>query len=512
MFNRVSEIKDVNTKKFFIEKVMLFNRLVQLFAKKNNLSLEVWNNENDEFLLKRLVELNIIESHSQLKELEKLLKRDLYKDFISSVKFTTVFKDKLDNTFDKLDVQKRKQLQESTKENDKPKIVDFFCGAGGLSLGFVQEGFHIDLANDHEVVCIETYKYNHPEIPEDRIIQGDIRKIIDHLDNYIKNEIDVVIGGPPCQGFSSANQQRVIDDPRNELYKYYIKAIEKIAPKIVIMENVRGMLPYAEQVVEDYQNITIKKAGNNYTYKIAYKVLVSDDFGVAQKRQRLIFIAIRNDIVKNKKITPSKLFDEIESAAKKNKKHVLKDAIGFIKPLEAPRVKNLTEVDDEITGKKVDINQFKGNENSYLKLINQNRNISYVFNHKARYTNDINFEIYKLLNQGDDGTNEKIKDIMPYAHRNHVFKDKYFKLIADKPSRTITAHLKMDCHSHIHPFQIRSITPREAARIQSFPDDYIFLGAYLKTFMQIGNAVPPVMARGIAAILKKYLLQDENTN
>ena len=94
---------------------------------------------------------------------------------------------------------------------------------------------------------------------------------------------------------------------------------------------------------------------------------------------------------------------------------------------------------------------------------------------------------------------------MPYKHRNHIFKDKYFKLIENKPSRTITAHLKMDCHSHIHPRQVRSITPREAARIQSFPDDYVFLGAYLKTYMQIGNAVPPVMARGIAKILKKYL-------
>lgn len=505
MFNRVSEIKDVNSKKIFIEKVILFNRLVQVFAEKNNMSLEVCNDENDTSLLKRLVELNIVESHNELKELEKLLKRDLYKDFITSVKFTTVNKDKLDNTFDKIDIQKRRQLQESTKENAKPRIIDFFCGAGGLSLGFVQEGFHIDLANDHEAVCIETYKYNHPEIPEDRVIQGDIRNIVNHLEKYIENDIDVVIGGPPCQGFSSANQQRVIDDPRNELYKYYIKAIEKIAPKIVIMENVRGMLPYAEQVVEDYQNITVKKDENKYTYEIAYKVLVSDDFGVAQKRQRLIFIAVRSDIVKIKNVTPSILFDEIESAAKKSKKHVLNDALDYIKPLDAPKIKNLTEVDDEITGKKIDINNFSGNENSYLKLINQNRVIPYLFNHKARYTNEVNFEIYKLLDQGDDGTNEKIKDIMPYAHRNHVFKDKYFKLIANKPSRTITAHLKMDCHSHIHPFQVRSITPREAARIQSFPDDYIFLGAYLKTYMQIGNAVPPVMARGIAKEIKKYL-------
>jgi DNA (cytosine-5)-methyltransferase 1 len=505
MFNRISEIKDLNTKKFFIEKVKLFNRLVEVFAEKNKISFEVFSDKSEVLLVKRLIELNVIKSQNELKELEKLLKRDLYNEFIECVRFTIINKNKLDNTLDKLDIEKRKLLQQSSKEKTKPKIVDFFCGAGGLSLGFAQEGFHTELANDHEGVCIETYKYNHPEIPENKVIKGDIRNIVDHLEEYIENDIDVVIGGPPCQGFSSANQQRVIDDPRNELYKYYIKAIEKIAPKMVIMENVRGMLPYAEQVVEDYQNISVKKNGNKYTYIISYKVLISDDFGVAQKRHRLIFIAIRNDVVKSKKITPSKLFDEIESAAKKHKKHVLKDALEYIKPLEAPRVKNLTEVDDETTGKKIDINHFIGTENSYLTLINQNRNISYVFNHKARYTNDINFEIYKLLNQGDDGTNEKIKYIMPYAHRNHVFKDKYFKLVADKPSRTITAHLKMDCHSHIHPFQTRSITPREAARIQSFPDDYVFLGAYLKTYMQIGNAVPPVMARAIAKEIRKYL-------
>ena len=95
---------------------------------------------------------------------------------------------------------------------------------------------------------------------------------------------------------------------------------------------------------------------------------------------------------------------------------------------------------------------------------------------------------------------------MPYSHRNHCFKDKYYKLIADKPCRTITAHLRMDCLSHIHPFQIRTITPREAARIQSFPDDYLFLGAYLKTYMQVGNAVPPLMAKKqIATAIKPYL-------
>lgn len=141
----------------------------------------------------------------------------------------------------------------------------------------------------------------------------------------------------------------------------------------------------------------------------------------------------------------------------------------------------------------------------YLNLINQGRIIPFLYNHKARYVNDVNYEIYKRLNPGDNATDEKIKDIMPYAHRNHCFKDKYYKLVENKPCRTITAHMRMDCHSHIHPTQVRSLTPREAARVQSFPDDYLFLGAYLKTYMQIGNAVPPIMAREIAECIKIYL-------
>ena len=93
---------------------------------------------------------------------------------------------------------------------------------------------------------------------------------------------------------------------------------------------------------------------------------------------------------------------------------------------------------------------------------------------------------------------------MPYSHRNHLFKDKYFKLVENLPSKTITAHMKMDCHSHIHPTQVRSITPRESARIQSFPDNYLFLGPYLNTYRQIGNSVPPLMSRTFAKVLKKY--------
>ena len=507
MFQNINKIDNTKEKKFFIEKVNLFIKLMNVFAHRNKLVDSSVGSEISNDTIKRLKELKIIESNSEdeQKQLVKVLKAPIFKEFITAINYNNKHQKLIGDLLNNLDPSKRKIIQEKSNKKTRPRTVDFFCGAGGLSLGFSQEGFQVDLANDYEDVCIETFRYNHPEVPEDRVILGDIRNIVDHIEDYINHEIDIVIGGPPCQGFSSANQQRIIDDPRNELYKYYLNAISKIAPKFVVMENVKGMLPYAEQVVEDYKNIRAKKGNKTFSYSVDCKVLVSNKFGVAQNRQRLIFIAIRNDIYEERKITPSGIFQEIENTYSQNKGHVLRDALEYIKPLSAPRIKNMTEVDDEITGKKVDVNQFHGNENSYLKLINEGRKMDYVFNHKARYTNDINYEIYGTLEQGEDGTSEKIKHVMPYKHRNHIFKDKYFKLIEDKPSRTITAHLKMDCHSHIHPRQVRSITPREAARIQSFPDDYVFLGAYLKTYMQIGNAVPPVMARGIAKVLKKYI-------
>jgi len=507
VFKQICEHKNLKERRFFTEKVRLFIRLTHVFAEKEKIEIPSKNPEINLNTNQKLQKLQIMTSRIEEdhKLLIKILKQELYEEFMSAINFSIEYKDQLGELFKKLDPSKRNIIQKAADNKNKPKVVDFFCGAGGLSLGFIQEGFQVELVNDIDDVCIETFKYNHPEIPDEKIILGDIKEIINDLEERLINEIDVVVGGPPCQGFSYVNQQRIIDDPRNELYKFFIQAIEKIAPKIVVMENVRGMLPFAEQVKEDFKNISVEKGKGSFSYDSGYEVLVSDQFGVAQKRPRLIFIAVRSDLSKKKNLSPSDFFDAIKKDTTNAKRHILKDALDYIKPLDSPRIKNMTEVDDDITGKKIDVNHFKGNENSYLKLINEDKSISYVFNHKARYANDINYEIYSTLEQGEDGTSEKIKHIMPYQHRNHIFKDKYFKLEENKPSRTITAHLKMDCHSHIHPTQTRSITPREAARIQSFPDDYLFLGPYLKTYMQIGNAVPPLMARRIASRIKKVL-------
>lgn len=500
IFEKVTQL---TSKDEFLEKILIYIRLVEVIAKREHLIVDTIKSPSSNSVIE-MKDIGIIENDEDLELLSRVL-GNYYPRFVSAIELFLSHKNLFGSELDKLNNKKRKEIQKREAATNKPKMVDFFAGAGGLSCGFSQAGYRVCFANDFEDVCVRTYRFNHPELPSASVLKEDIRKIVSNIGDYIHEDIDIVVGGPPCQSFSSANQRRIIDDPRNELYKYYIEAIKKICPKFVLMENVKGMLSVAGQVVEDYKSIRIKKNRKVYTYDVSYRLLNAVNFGVAQSRERLIYLAVRNDIAYSKHVTPEVLFLEIEKACEGNPHYNLQSALEYIQPLDAPRVKGMTEVDDEKTGMKIGVNNYDSCGNSYLASINSGRSLSYTFNHKARYCSDVNYEIFKRLGQGEDATNPKIADIMPYSRRNGIFKDKYFKLYADRPCRTITAHLKMDCLSHIHPYQIRSITPREAARVQSFPDDYLFLGAYLKTYMQIGNAVPVLMAKQIANIIKKYI-------
>lgn len=373
------------------------------------------------------------------------------------------------------------------------QMVDLFCGAGGLSLGFSQEGFATILANDIEACCVDTYAHNHPETPRDHIVQGDIRLITDHLEELLKGKtVDIVVGGPPCQGFSMANRQRLIDDPRNKLYKSYVEIVKRVQPKFFVMENVKGMLSVADQVKEDFREIG---------YEVECHILNAKDFGVPQSRERLIYIGNRVGI------DNEKIFEEIFALSESIPDHVLGDALYGLRALEASRVKNSTEIGSDVSGYKIERNADQ-KVNEYVEYINQGRKCMVTLNHKARYNNDRDIEIFGRLYQGDKSDDPKIADIMPYARRNDIFKDKYFKLEEKKVCKTITAHMKFDCNMYIHPTQARGLTPREAARVQSYPDDYYFRGAYTKTYMQIGNSVPPLLGRAIASIVKKYMEGD----
>ena len=500
IFEKVTQLTN---KEEFIEKILIYIRLVEVIAEREGLNIPLVSAPS-EIMIAEMRDMGILDKSEEIKELKKIASV-YYLRFLSALSFYLFHKKLYGKSLDKLNNKKRNLLQKQEMKSGKPRMVDFFAWAGGLSCGFTQAGFRVCFANDSEDVCVRTYRYNHPELPSNSVLKEDIRKIVDNIKDYVKEDIDIVVGGPPCQSFSSANQRRIIDDPRNVLYKYYIETIKKICPKFVLMENVKGMLSVANQVVEDYKAIRIEKNGRVYTYDVSYRLLNAMNFGVAQSRERLIYLAVRDDIAYSKHVTPEVLFHEIETACENKAHYNLQSALEFIKPLDAPRIKGMTEVDDEKTGMKIGINDYDSCGNDYLNSINQGLKIPYVFNHKARYCSDVNYEIFRRLEPGEDATNPKIADIMPYARRNNIFKDKYFKLYPDRPCRTITAHLKMDCLSHIHPFQIRSLTPREAARVQSFPDDYLFLGAYLKTYMQIGNAVPVLMAKQIANIIKNYI-------
>jgi len=500
IFCDIRSLHTASEKSFFVEQLHIYLRIIEEYAENHEITSVSEDCPYDEMMA-----IGVIKDKLQLPLLKDLLGSQ-YGRFEAAVRLVRDNHEELFPLVCQLYNSYRREMQQLASESNNPTLVDFFCGAGGLSLGFRQSGYNIVLANDIEDVCIATYKYNHPEVPTSRVLQGDIKVLIDNIDQYVDGAIDIVVGGPPCQGFSSANKNhRVIDDPRNKLYKYFIGAVQRLAPKFVVMENVKGMLKVADQVVEDYNSINVQVNGKRLRYAVGYRLLNSKNFSVAQSRERLIYIAIRSDVMSEHDITPETIFEAIEQQNSGKKVYTLADALSCIKPLEAPRVKNQNEIDSESCGKKVDTNQCRPGMNAYLDLINMGRDLPLIFNHKARYCSDVNYEIYRRLSPGDDATSEKVRDIMPYAHRNHCFKDKYYKLFADRPCRTITAHLRMDCHSHIHPTQVRSLTPREAARVQSFPDDYLFMGAYLKTYMQVGNAVPPVMARGIAEQIKKYL-------
>ena len=316
IFKSVDFIKTRNEKKFFLEYIDIYIRLIEVFCEKENIEIPRGMKPN----LEELYSIGVINQASQITLLKKIIGKK-YQYFLDCVAFSADNKAILGNLLDKLYNSSREKIQECRQNEKKPTLVDFFCGAGGLSLGFIQEGFQVILANDIEDVCIETYKYNHPDVPSNQIIQGDIKEIVEEVDQYINSDIDIIVGGPPCQGFSEANRQRVIDDPRNKLYKYFVKAVEVIGPKFVVMENVQGMLKVANQVVEDYARLKTRKG---YSYKVAYRILNSQNFSVAQSRDRLIYIAIRNDIAEDNKISPIDIFNQIEEECINNKIYNLK--------------------------------------------------------------------------------------------------------------------------------------------------------------------------------------------
>jgi DNA (cytosine-5)-methyltransferase 1 len=372
----------------------------------------------------------------------------------------------------------------------KINFIDIFCGAGGLSFSFKKRNHNLKLAVDIDPISIKTLKTNFPQSCKNIINEDIIELIKQRKSDIFKNKIDLLMGGPPCQGFSTANRQNILNDPRNELYNYFLEFAKKINPKFILIENVVGIKAKANDILTKLDGIG---------YQADFRILQAYDFGIPQNRRRVFFFAIKKN--QSRRLIEN-FFESLENFKKESIKFLLKDALFGLRPLKPKKFKNDNKNEYFESGfniEKISLNK----SNSYLKLINLNKKINYVYNHMARYNNERDIKIFSKLPQGADSTHKSIQDIMPYKKRNKIFKDKYFKLNNHKVSKTITSHMKFDCNMYIHPTQARGLTPREAARIQSFPDNYFFEGTKSQCYSQIGNAVPPLLSKYICMALEK---------
>ena len=383
-----------------------------------------------------------------------------------------------------------KRVEKEMKKKQTYKMVDLFAGCGGLSLGLEQAGFTPWFVNEIVEQFANTYKVNHT-LSDEHYFIGDIAELNRHIVEYkeMLTDITLVCGGPPCQGFSMANRQRILDDPRNGLYKQYLIFLSIVRPQFFIMENVKGMMNKKDEIIQNFKEYL----GEDYLYD--YAVLKAQDFGVPQNRERFIIIGNRM------RVDPKEIFKEINNS--KRELFVLRDALYGLPHLEAKKEKGQSGIEDIRSG--LTERDFDYPQTEFYHFINGNKVITKLYNHKNRYNNERDIEIYRRLPQGANSLHESIADIMPYTRRNGIFKDKYFKLDETQICKTITSHMKFDCNMYIHPWEARGLSPREAARIQTFPDDYVITGAQNMWYAQVGNAVPVKLAKAIGDGIMKFV-------
>lgn len=372
---------------------------------------------------------------------------------------------------------------------DKYKVIDLFAGAGGLSTGFEMAGFETILAIEIDLWASETYSFNHPKTP---IYTGDITKLT-NLNDLIKDNIDGIIGGPPCQGFSLSGN-RDPKDPRNSLFMEFVRFIRFYKPNFFLMENVPGLLSMKNAKGEKVIDI-IKNEFENSGYDVDVSILDSSDFGVPQKRLRVFIVGFKKELNLSKLNYYPKPF-----TAKEHQKLSIRDAISDLPPIEAGQGEEK-------------MSYYTDPANDFQKMMRANS--VEVYNHIAmRHTQRI-INRFKTIKEGQslaDVSEEHMQRKRGDATRisGKTFSQNNMRPNADKPAPTIAASFQ---GNFIHPWLNRNFTAREAARLQSFPDNYIFKGKRttmsweknLSQYQQIGNAVPPLFAKSIAKRISNIL-------
>lgn len=406
-----------------------------------------------------------------------------------------------------------------SKNTNKIKSIDLFAGCGGLMDGFEQSGVYKTLAavewekapcENLKIRLKDKWKYHNSE---EIVMQFDIQRTDELFEgwneekygaskglDYIVNKnsgIDIIIGGPPCQAYSIAGRVRdengMKDDYRNYLFESYLKVVKKYSPKLFVFENVPGLLSAkpGERNIVDIIKEQFEEANYSILKDLKNAIIDFTEYGVPQNRKRIIIVGLNKSYFGNSDEILKEFYEIILPKYKSSRKTTVRDAIS-----DLPK---LFPLDHDI--------KFNGRRTSYTLPE------PFIQNHVARWHSERDKKVFKLLTTDiESGRNEyvstkNLKELYMQITGKNSNVHKYYVLRWDKPSNLIPAHLYKDGLRHIHPdsSQLRTLTVREAARLQTFPDDYVFYGSNTETYKMIGNAVPPLFSKKLALALKEFL-------
>ena len=393
--------------------------------------------------------------------------------------------------------------------------LDLFCGCGGFSLGMQRAGFRVLAAIDFNEEAIATFKTNFPK--DTLALCEDLTKFPPgKLASKIGvNSVDVIVGGPPCQGYSTARQgnagnhgSRVRRDKRRYLYRYFLDYVAAFRPRVFVMENVLGIQSAAKGKFFTQVQAGARALG----YRVQAQVEESWKLGVPQKRRRQLVIGVRNDI-------PGYFPSELTAAHRgrrgggqslvtSNSAVKLWDAIGDLPPLVAGAGQD--ECDYDLTQRASHLATRGVAAKHYLEIVLEISRTAKLTAHRARPHNEQDLRDFARVREGEHSGEAEARGVkMEFTYKRSCFKDRYRRQHREDLCSTIIAHLSKDGLGFIHPTQNRSLTPREAARVQSFPDWFRFPVARTHQFRLIGNAVPPLVGEAVGEELCAFLCGEQ---
>jgi DNA (cytosine-5)-methyltransferase 1 len=405
--------------------------------------------------------------------------------------------------------------------SNRPTFIDLFCGCGGFTLGMQRAGFDCLAAVDFNAQAIATLRENLQAKSPTGLkpvgfgLEADLTALAPETLAAIvgTRSVDVIVGGPPCQGFSTARQRdgsnhgttRLKDDSRRHLFRNFLNHVEFFQPKVFVIENVLGLRSAAGGryfTAVQYEARSLGRAAGRPGYRVHPQIERGIELGVPQKRRRQLIVGVRADFA-------GYFPGELTPAPRAILETMLGDAILDLPVLAAGAGENQVPYDE-----KRRIVHFLGGtrdffRKNYLENVAEVAASPAIFNHVSRPHSDRDLRDFLRLDEGESSAAAMKRGVkFEFPYKKTTFKDRYTRQHRNRPCSTVVAHLSKDGLMFIHPVQNRSLTPREAARVQSFPDWFVFPPARTHSFRLIGNAVPPLIAEAVGLAVKRFLRPD----